>query len=98
MSKYGYWEGTGIAHPGTHPVYPSRPPQSSPPRVHPSRSRCPTLGTHGPAAEVKQAVGLKSVVQLTLDGRFSRFRGITEVYNLVEIGRNNNHSFIPGNE
>ena len=49
-----------------------------------------------PRAEVKEAVGLKSVAQLSLDDRFSGFLGITEVYNLVEISRIINHSFIPG--
>ena len=43
-------------------------------------------------------VGLISVAQLTLDGLFSGFRTMTEVYNLVEIGRINDHYLIPGNE
>ena len=44
------------------------------------------------------AVGLKSVGQLSLSLVFSGFLGMTEVYNLVRIGRINNHSSIPGNE
>ena len=47
-------------------------------------------------AEYKVAVGLISVHQLSLDDRFSGSQGITEVYNLVEVGRINNHSSIPG--
>ena len=43
-------------------------------------------------------VGLKSVEQLSLSDRFSGFQGITEVYNLVDIGRINNHFVIPGTE
>ena len=42
------------------------------------------------------AVGLKSVDQLSLDELFSGFQGMTEVYNLSEIGRINNHYYIPG--
>ena len=44
------------------------------------------------------AVGLKSVAQLSLDDCFSGFQGMTEVYNLSEIGRINNHLYIPGLE
>ena len=44
------------------------------------------------------AVGLKSVVQLTLSVQISGFGTMTEVYNLVRIGRINNHFFIAGNE
>ena len=44
----------------------------------------------------KVAVGLKSVEQLTLGLYFSGFLGMTEVYNLSEIGRINNHFLIPG--
>ena len=43
-------------------------------------------------------VGLISVAQLTLDGQISGFGGMTEVYNLIKIGRIINHLFIPGNE
>ena len=41
-------------------------------------------------------VGLKSVDQVSLYLLFSGFQGITEVYNLMEIGRINNHYDIPG--
>ena len=43
-------------------------------------------------------VGLRSVDQLSLDARFSESGGMTEVYNLVEIGRIINHCLIPGNK
>ena len=44
------------------------------------------------------AVGLISVAQLSLSARFSGSRELTEVYNLIEIGRINNHNDIPGNK
>ena len=43
-------------------------------------------------------VGLILVAQLTLDDHFSGFRGITEVYNLLDVGNPNDHIVIPGNE
>ena len=49
------------------------------------------------AARRNSAVGLISVDQLSLSAHFSDIRELTEVYNLSEIGRINNHSFIPGN-
>ena len=54
--------------------------------------------TAGSAPELKVVVGLKSVGQLSLSVHFSRFLGMTEVYNLVKIGRIINHSVIPGND
>ena len=76
---------------------PPRHPSHPIPRVHPSPAlpavyRVP----HLPYTEVKEAVGLISVAQLSLSVPFSGFRTITEVYNLLEIGRINNHLFIPG--
>ena len=44
------------------------------------------------------AVGLRSVDQLSLVGHISGSQGMTEVYNVRNIGRINNHSFIPQNE
>ena len=41
-------------------------------------------------------VGLISVDQLTLGTEISGFHGMTEVYNLLKIGRINDHSLIPG--
>ena len=52
----------------------------------------------GHAGGVNQAVGLKSVGQLSLYALISGFQGMTEVYNLVEIGRIINHSFILGTD
>ena len=43
-------------------------------------------------------VGLISVGQLSLSVLFSGFLGMTEGYNLSEIGRINNHSFIVGTD
>ena len=43
-------------------------------------------GAHGQSRGANSAVGLKSVDQLTLGLRFSDIRGMTEVYNLSEIG------------
>ena len=43
-------------------------------------------------------VGLISVRQLSLDPQISGFQGMTEVYNLLEIDRINNHLYIPGNK
>ena len=95
----GSWDevglGTGIAPPRPTPVYP--------PGTHP----LPTPGTPSRLhvrhrvrgacySRVNMAVGLRSVVQLTLSAEISDIRGMTEVYNLAGIGRNNNHSFIPG--
>ena len=45
---------------------------------------------------VNSVVGLISVEQLSLDAHFSGLTGMTEVYNLVKIGRINNHNVIPG--
>ena len=42
------------------------------------------------------AVGLISVHQLSLDGHFSGFEGITEVYNLLTVGNPNDHKYILG--
>ena len=48
------------------------------------------------AARLNMAVGLISVRQLSLGAQISVFQGFTEVYNLVEIGKLNNHYDIPG--
>ena len=48
------------------------------------------------AGQTKQAVGLKSVAQLSLYLRFSGFQGITEGYNLGYTGNPNDHKGIPG--
>ena len=44
------------------------------------------------------AVGLRSVAQLTLDAQISESKGMTEVYNLVEIDNPDDHYVIPGNK
>ena len=79
--------------PPTHPA-PVVPTPGTPPRW----SRCPTLGTHGPAPRLKYAMGLKSVGQLTLSVQISHIEGMTEVYNLVRIDIPDDHNLIAGNE
>ena len=80
--------GTGIALPATLPAIP---------RVHPSPLPRTASAVPGTALEqVKDAVGLRSVDQLSLYDHFSETQGMTEVYNLVRIQEINNHSFIPG--
>ena len=88
----GYWLGTGIAPPTTHPA--THTPGTPPPHraVPPGMvQRC--TGMYG---GVNSVVGLKSVHQLSLYVLFSGFLGMTEVYNLRKIGRINNHYDIPG--
>ena len=53
-------------------------------------------GSAGGYGGLNMVVGLITVDQLTLDGQISGSRVMTEVYNLVRIGRIINHSFIPG--
>ena len=72
------------------------PTRSPIPRVHPLLT---VTAVHGPgmqSARLNMVVGLISVHQLTLSAHFSGSQGITEVYNLLRIGRITNHSFIPG--
>ena len=47
---------------------------------------------------VNIAVGLISVVQLSLYVQISGFQGMTETYNLIRIGRINNHYVIRGTD
>ena len=77
---------------------PPGPPVLPPPRVHPSLP-CTASAVPGAALEQENsAVGLKSVRQLSLSVHISDIEPFTEVYNLVEIGRINNHNDIPGNK
>ena len=69
--------GTGIALPATLPA--------TIPRVHPSPYPRLPVRRAGPDMQLKVAVGLKSVDQLTLSPVFSDIRGMTEVYNLKRI-------------
>ena len=77
--KYGvlgwYGLGTGIA--------PLRHPPDTPPRVHPLHHGHHTTAARVQSRGLKEAVGLRSVEQLTLSAHISGFTGITEVYNLV---------------
>ena len=94
MVKYGPGRmaglGTGIALPPAHPA--------TPPRVHPPPTPYMPYVARAGSREVKHAVGLKSVDQLSLYVQISGFKGMTEVYNLFKIGRINNHLYIPGFE
>ena len=83
--------GTGIAPPSTH--------RYTPPRVHPSpphahgRTRTRTARSW---TQSNMVVGLRSVDQLSLDTHFSDIEGITEVYNLTNVGNPNDHNVISG--
>ena len=88
----GPWDGlglgTGIALPATHPV-PTPGTPLPPPRAHAVMHEAGISG-------LNMVVGLKSVAQLSLVTHFSGSQGITEVYNLLRIGKLINHSCIPG--
>ena len=79
------WYPPGLHHPGYTPAL----------RTSPASARVPAAGS---ARGLNEVVGLKSVGQLSLYVLISGFQGITEVYNLTEIGRINNHYDIPGNK
>ena len=83
--------GTGIV-PLPDPPHPHYPGYTLPPT--PPRHPCP----HRPYPRLKDAVGLRSVAQLTLSAQISGSRGMTEVYNLSIAGITNNHLSIPGNK
>ena len=98
----GPWDegGTGYRYspPGYPPGIPTRPPTTPyPGYTSPRHAR---VLVHHPVRAVvyEEAVGLKSVAQLTLDAVISGFQGMTEVYNLVNVGRINNHYDISGND
>ena len=85
------WVWYRYSHPATHPSphYPGYTPPGT--MLH-------ATATGTAAAQPKEAVGLKSVAQLSLSARISGFLGMTEVYNLVKVGRINNHFVISQNE
>ena len=91
MVKYGYWEGAGWV-PG---IAPSQLPRSrtTPGTPPPHRAVPPGMVQRCTVryGGLNIVVGLKSVDQLSLSLLFSRFRGMTEVYNLVRIDIFNNH-------
>ena len=98
MVNMGPWDGlggcTGIAHPATHPVRTT--PGTPPPYRTPEHQV--RYGVHGYVGGRNMVVGLKSVRQLSLSVHFSGFLSMTEVYNLMRIGRINNHYVIPGTD
>ena len=77
-------------------------PPDPPSHPHPGYTPSPpskSAGLHAAGVPaVNMVVGLISVAQLSLGTLFSGSRTITEVYNLLEIDRINNHSLIPGND
>ena len=77
--------------PPSHP--PSHPTPGTPPHCRRRSEHCCTM-----PRGLNLVVGLISVAQLSLDVQFSDFRGITEGYNLVEVGNPNGHNDIPGNK
>ena len=85
------WLGTRYSHPPDPPS--SHPTPGTPPPHWYTVCMKRVLYT-----DWNMVVGLKSVAQLTLGSQISGFGGMTEVYNLVRIDRNNNHLFIPGND
>ena len=98
MMKYGTlgWlvGSTRYSPPGTLPAIPHPGYTPAPPAV---RHRYTECSPQCPAG-LKEAVGLKSVDQLSLCTLFSGFEGMTEVYNLSTAGIPNDHFSIPGNE
>ena len=90
----GPWDGPGVVPGIALPDHPSpHHPGYTPPTELPStRQRTTVLPL------VNMVVGLISVGQLTSGPLFSGLWTITEVYNLLRIGRITNHSFIPGSE
>ena len=88
------WWVPGIALPvPTRSPYPGYTPPPTMPAV-PMTSVLP----RGAAARKNSAVGLISVVQLSLVAHFSGSRGMTELYNLLRIDRINNHFLISGTD
>ena len=91
MGPWDGWVGYRYSTPPTHPVL-----------HHPGYTPPPTIWLLVPYPllphRCNMAVGLISVAQLSLDRRFSGFQGMTEVYNLMDIGRINNHYVICQNE
>ena len=87
ICKYGSWDewdlGTGIA-PLPTTQLPTTPGTPLPPQYMPYVARAVSQTQNS-------AVGLISVDQLSLVSRFSGFLGMTEVYNLSDVGIPNDH-------
>ena len=94
MVKYGSWV--------VYRYSPSRYPPGIPLPHHPGYTPATTVtAVHGlgmQSREVNMVVGLISVGQLSLADQISDISLMTEVYNLAEIDRINNHFTIPGND
>ena len=87
----------GIALPA-HPASPHTPGTPLPPGYTSEQVLYTAGWVRAVYSQLYMAVGLKSVDQLTLRRVFSGFQVMTEVYNLVEVGRINNHLLIPGTD
>ena len=97
-AKYGSLGGSWVV-PGIVPLQdPPRYTTPGTPLPHPLVTMSAATAPARCYGGVNMAVGLRSVAQLTLGVHFSRFEGITEVYNLLRIRRINNHLHIPGNK
>ena len=79
-------------------IAPSRPTLIPTTPGTPSPASSTATRVHGDSRGLEDAVGLKSVAQLSLGTHFSGFKGMTEVYNLVELEDPNDHNVIPGNK
>ena len=85
------WAWVPVVHPsGTHPA-----PHHPGTHPHPGYTSLAWLympyGAHAVSVRLNMAVGLISVRQLSLCAQISGSGELTEVYNLVGIGRINNH-------
>ena len=83
---------------GTRYSTPPSPPRYPHPGYTPPCRYSVIIRYTGQCGQSNSAVGLKSVGQLTLRVHFSDFRGITEVYNLLDAGDPNDHNVIPGTD
>ena len=94
MTKYGYIEGPGLGT-GIASRVPTQLPAIPYPGYTPPTARQHDRYRRVQYREVNSAVGLRSVDQLTLYAQISDIEGMTEVYNVMRIGRINNHFVIP---
>ena len=98
MVKYGSWDGWGLGT-GIVPLPATLPyhhPGYTPPLPRAEHAVC--TPPHRATGGVQEAVGLKSVAQLSLRPVFSGLWTITEVYNLLVAGIPDDHYCIPGNK
>ena len=92
--NYGSWDGLV----GTRYSPPSHPPGPHHPGYTSLAPGMAARWLHAVYTMRNMVVGLISVVQLTLSAQISGSSLMTEVYNLVGIGRINDHKPIPGTD